>query len=197
MTWQLVTAANLVIAAAYLTISFIILRGLTTSGQLRNNRLGLATGLIFLTCAVHHGSHSVHMLVPTFGIDDAQAMAMREAWHWPTLVWDIFGAGVALFYLSLRSSYGGLLATTSMFEDLKARERQAFEINDNIVQGLARVKWALETERRGDADRAADETLEQAQRMITDLLVTHNGDKPIAPGDLRRVTAVGGAAEPA
>jgi hypothetical protein len=44
---QIVTAENVVIAAAYLGISYTILSGLTRMDQLRTNRLGTATGLIF------------------------------------------------------------------------------------------------------------------------------------------------------
>ena len=95
---------------------------------MRQNRLGLATGLIFFTCAVHHGTHAIHMLLPSLGIDDAQALALRDAWHWQTAGWDLFSLGVGLFYLSLRGSYASVLRGAQMFEDLKARERQAVEI---------------------------------------------------------------------
>ena len=56
--------ANLVIAAAYLGITFAILRPLFATDQWRTNRLGTATTAIFFTCAVHHGAHAIHMLVP-------------------------------------------------------------------------------------------------------------------------------------
>jgi hypothetical protein len=52
-TWQIVTAANLVVAAAYVPISYIILSGMIRTGQLGSNKLGLATGLSFFTYAVH------------------------------------------------------------------------------------------------------------------------------------------------
>ena len=190
-TWQVVTAANLFVAAAYAAISFIVIRGLAKTRQLRSNPLGLATGLIFLTCAVHHGSHSLHMLLPSLGVQDAHALAMREAWHWPSAGWDIFSALVAIFYLSLREKYAGLLATAGMFEDMRARERQALEINDNIVQGLARVKWALETRRDGEAQTAADRTLAEAQKMVTDLLMAQSPDGVLQAGRLRRATPAG------
>ncbi len=195
MTWQIVTAANLVVALAYFAIAFFVIRGLARSGQLQSNPLGLATGLIFVTCAVHHGSHSVHMLLPAIGIDDAQALAMREAWHWPSATWDILSAGVAIFYLSLRGHYASVLGSASMFDDLRARERQALEINDNIVQGLTRVKWALEAKQDDEALRAADETLAEAQRMVTDLLMAESDDDALHAGRLRRAVPAGAAAQ--
>ena len=48
--------------------------------------------------------------------------------------------------------------------------REAVELNDSVVQGLAAAKWALEA---GRADRALEivaETLEASQQMVSDLL---------------------------
>ncbi|HVL93098.1 MAG TPA: hypothetical protein VM264_07115, partial [Acidimicrobiales bacterium] len=69
--WQLGTAANLVVAATYLLITAAIVRPLVREKQLRANPLGTATALIFFTCAVHHGSLGIHMLLPYLGAEDA------------------------------------------------------------------------------------------------------------------------------
>jgi len=66
--WQLDIAANLVVAVAYVAIAGAILVPLVREGQLRSNRLGAATAAIFLTCAVHHGSHAAHLVLPVFGL---------------------------------------------------------------------------------------------------------------------------------
>jgi hypothetical protein len=70
--------------------------------------------------------------------------------------------------------------------EIRSDQRQALEINDNIVQGLARVKWALEAQRLQDAQKAADETLAEAQKMVTDLLVADSPDGALQAGRLRR-----------
>ncbi|CAO5238127.1 hybrid sensor histidine kinase/response regulator [Frankia sp. AgKG'84/4] len=62
--WQVSAVANAVIMAAYMAISIAIGRALWRSGQWRKNRLGLATTAIFFTCGVHHGWHTVHLLLP-------------------------------------------------------------------------------------------------------------------------------------
>lgn len=186
MTWQLVTIANLVVAAAYFAISYTITSGLLKTGQLASNRLGLATGLIFLTCGVHHGAHSVHMLLPSFGIQDTNALELRAAWHWPNVVWDFFTAGVGLYYLSLRGSYASVLRGAAMFEDMKVRQRQALEINDNIVQGLAVAKYAMDQGADAKSREAIEETLEKARGIITQLLGEGHGEGGLQPGDLRR-----------
>jgi hypothetical protein len=187
MTWQIATAANLGIAAAYLAISTIIFRGLVQTGQLSRNRLGLATGLIFFTCGIGHGVHGVHMLLPLLGIADGQALALRESWHWETAAWDVFSLGVGMYYLSLRGSYASVLRGAQMFEDLKARERQAVEINDNIVQGLTVAKYAMESGRDEQSRRAVSEALRNAQDIISGLLIEADHGS-IEPGRLRRDT---------
>ena len=69
MSWQVGMVANAVIAIAYFLITLAIVVPLTRSNQLRSNPLGAATAAIFFTCAVHHGTHSAHMLLPSFGIE--------------------------------------------------------------------------------------------------------------------------------
>jgi hypothetical protein len=188
VTWQIVTLANLVTAAAYLVICWLITSGLVRTGQLRTNRLGAATALIFLTCAVHHGAHAVQMLLPSFGVDQQHGLALREGWGWQTAAWDVFAAVVGLWYLSLRGSYASVLRGAQMFEDLRVRERQALEINDNIVQGLTVAKYALTMGADEQSRQAIEETLRRARTIITDLLGEPGGATGIGPGDLRRET---------
>ena len=197
MTWQISAAANAVIGIAYLIIAYIIIGGLVRTRQLTTNKLGLATGLIFLTCGVHHSGHSFHMLVPLFGIHDQQAINLRNSWHWPAVGWDIVGAAVALYYLSLRGSYASVLRGAQLFEDMKVRERQALEINDNIVQGLSVAKYALDQGEDGKSQAAVEETLKKARSIITELLGEEDSEVALGPGELRRhrpATVAGGDA---
>lgn len=73
MTWQIVAAFSAVIGAAYLVISWLIARGLWATRQAGPNVLGVATAAIFFTCGVHHGSHALHLIGPTFGFEQAKA----------------------------------------------------------------------------------------------------------------------------
>jgi hypothetical protein len=190
MLWQTITAANVAIAIAYFCISWIIFSGLRATEQLGTNKLATATALIFFSCAVHHGSHAVHMLLPSFGVHDPKALALRGAWHWQTAGWDIFGAAVAVYYLSLRGSYASVLRGAQMFEDFKVRERQALEINDNIVQGLAVARMALESGDDLESKIAIEDTLRRSQALISDLLGQADTEA-LGPGDLRRASAAG------
>ena len=188
MTWWMVgAAANTVIALAYLGIAYVIFRGLGRT-QWRSNPLACATGAIFLTCAIHHGSHPLHMLLPYVGIGEQTGVAMRTAFDtWHGAGWDLVGAAVALWYWTLRERFPALVRGAALFEDLKQRQRQALEINDNIVQGLAVVKYSLDS---GDLERArqtAEVTLASSRRIISDLLGEREGGHGLFhPGDLVR-----------
>lgn len=170
MSWQVGMVANAVIALAYFLITLAIVVPLARSHQLRTNPLGAATAAIFFTCAVHHGTHSVHMLLPSFGIDDPDGLAMREAWGWPLSAWDVVGAAVAAYYWTLRRNYGSLMQGAKLFEDLRARERQALELNDSVLQGLVVAKMALDLDQPERAQQALTTSIDSASRMITELL---------------------------
>jgi signal transduction histidine kinase len=192
MTWQIGLVANSLIAVAYLGICAAIALPLARSGQLRTNPLGAATSAIFLTCALHHGAHSVHMLLPTFGLDDTQGLAMRTAWGWPLALWDIVGAIVATYYWTLRRHYGSLMQGAQLFQDLRQREQQALELNDAVLQGLVVAKMALDLEQPRKANEALSASIESASRIITELLGSSHASLDL----LRSVpAAAGGPAE--
>lgn len=185
--WHFGAAMNTVVLVAYLAISFHILKGVFRSGGLRSNPLALATGLIFFTCAVHHGSHPVHMLLPYLGLEEHTGIPMREAFDdWHTSAFDLFTAAVALWYWRLRNRFPALVRGSALFEDLRERERQALEINDNVVQHLAVAKLAAELGKHDEAHEALTRGLASSRSIITELLgdrATHGG---VSPGDLRR-----------
>ena len=168
--WQPAMVANGVIAVAYFLIFGAIILPLVRGRQLRKNPLGAATAAIFLTCAVHHGVHAVHMLMPAFGLDLQQGNAMRSAWSWQLAVWDVVGAVVATYYWSLRRTYGSLMQGAQLFEDMKRREEQALEINDTILQGIVVARMALDLGDRDRAMAALDSSISSASHLVTDLL---------------------------
>ena len=172
MSWQIAMVCNTGIAVAYLLICLAIVVPLAKSNQLRSNPLGAATAAIFLTCAVHHGSHAVHMLLPSLGIDDDQGLAMRSAWGWPLTVWDCVGLVVALYYWTLRRNYSSLMRGAQLFEDLRKREQQALELNDSVLQGLVVAKMALDLNDTAKANAALTTSIESASRIITNLIGT-------------------------
>jgi len=81
----------------------------------------------------------------------------------------------------------GETAKRELFE-MRARQRQAIEINDTIVQGLTVARWSFDL---GDVDaaRAAVESTVEAGRLLVDRMLSAAGR--IEPGDLRRDRPVG------
>ena len=184
--WQAGVAENLIVAVAYLLIAGAIIVPLIRTGQLRSNQLGTATAAIFFTCAVHHGSHSINMLLPIFGVDDRVGHALRAAFDWHTVAWDFVTAAVGVYYWTLRRTYGALMRGASLFEDLKEKQRQALEINDNIVQGLVVAETALAFDQQDLSKEALAATLVSARQIISDLLGESDTETRLGPGDLRR-----------
>ena len=171
MWWTIASIANALVAVAYLLIALAIVRPLLQARQLRTNRLGAATAAIFFTCAVHHGAHTLHMVVlPWLGLAESQGLAMRATYSFPSATWDVVSAAVGIYYWTLRRTYGSLMEGAKLFEDMQQRERQALELNDNVLQGLVVAKLALDLGERDKAYRAVDTAIASASGMITELL---------------------------
>jgi hypothetical protein len=185
--WTIGLVANAVIGACYFAISAAIVVPLVRSGQLVKNPLGAATAAIFLTCAVHHSVHSVHMLMPAFDVDLVRGTAMRDAWSWQLAMWDVISAVVALWYWSLRRTYSSLMQGAQLFEDMRKREQQALELNDNVLQGLVVAKLALDLDDRDKAMEALSASIGSASHIITDLIGPEG--RPLSAGLLRSTPA--------
>jgi hypothetical protein len=173
MWWQIGLWANLIVALAYLAIAYAIVRPLIETGQLRSNALGAATAAIFFTCAVHHGGHTVHMLLPYAGVEKARGLDLRASYDWEAAGWDIVTAAVGVYYWTLRRTYGSLMRGAQLFEDMRQREAQALELNDNVLQGLVVAKMSLDLDQREKAVAALETAIGAASHMITDLLGNH------------------------
>jgi hypothetical protein len=187
--WQVAAAANFVLLASYVAIALAILRPLVQERQLLTNRLGTATAAIFLTCAIHHGMHTAHMVLPAFGVGVRTGVAVREAFSsWHSVAWDVLTASVGLYYWTLRRTYGPLMRGAKLFEDLKERQLRALEINDNIVQGLYVAQTALALDEREMSEEALRGTLAAARKIISDLLGERDTVRQLGPGELVRQT---------
>ncbi|MCW2847641.1 MAG: hypothetical protein JWR90_1615 [Marmoricola sp.] len=173
--WMLGAVCNAVIATAYSMIVFAIVRPLVKSGQLRTNPMGAATAAIFLTCAVHHGAHVVHMLMPYAGLDQTKGLAMRTAWGPELALWDLVGAAVGVYYWTLRGGFGPSDAGPQLFTDQHEREQRALELNDAVLQGMVVARLALDLGERRRGLSALDGSIDAASRMITELIGDDRG----------------------
>ena len=184
--WQLGFTVNAVILTTYLIISASILVPLVRTQQLLTNRLGVATGVIFFTCGIGHGLHATHLIGPSLGFDEVAGAAARESFELHLSLWDGITACVGVYYVTLRNTYGSLMRGAAMFEDLKEKQRQALEINDNIVQGLVVAETALALDQRERSQAALEATLVSARQIISDLLGEAGSEARLGAGDLRR-----------
>jgi hypothetical protein len=166
---------NAVIAAAYFMIVSAIARPLVRSRQLRSNAMGAATAAIFLTCAVHHGAHVVHMLMPYAGVDIVQGNGMRAAWGPELALWDLLGAAVAAYYWTLRGGFGPSDQSPQLFKDQHEREQRALELNDAVLQGMVVARMAFDLGERRRGLSALDGSIDAASRMITELIGDDRG----------------------
>ncbi|WP_375423543.1 response regulator [uncultured Friedmanniella sp.] len=142
MWWQLEVVANSVISVAYLVIAALITIPLYRLHQVRSNKLGTATAMIFFSCSVGHGLHAISpFVVHTPAMPGMSGMVGMSTW-WSAL-WHTFTAGVAVYYLTLRKFYGRLLNTAPMFDDLLEKQRLA-DLEKLETEVLARAEAEAE-----------------------------------------------------
>ena len=188
MGWGLALTANAVVAVAYLAIATVITTALLRSGQLRSNPLAAATAAIFVTCAVHHGSHAVHMALPWFGVGTDRGLAMRASYDLTMAAWDVVSAAVGVYYWTLRRSYAPIMRGAQLFDDVRQREQQALELNDNVLQGLVVARLALDLGHHDKARQALESSIGSASAIISELLESDR--RLTSAGLLRRSPAL-------
>lgn len=103
----------------------------------------------------------------------------------------ISAACCAVVVLDRRAFRRALAARTEpTLEELRARQRQALDLHDNVVQGLVMAKLSLQLGETDAGMAALDRTLRSAQAFVTQLLAEEDVvDLRQAP--LRRSTAAG------
>ncbi len=120
-------------------------------------------------------------------IETDQGLALRTAFSgWYTVIGDVVSAWVGIYYWTMRRTYGSLMRGAKLFEDMKERQRQALEINDNIVQGLFVAQTALALDEREMSEEALRSTLDSARQIISDLLGGSGTQLDLGPGQLVR-----------
>ncbi|HEX8345326.1 MAG TPA: PAS domain S-box protein [Actinoplanes sp.] len=149
MPEQIYLLGNAVITAAYAAIMVAIVVPVARAGQLRSNKLAMATALIFFSCAVGHGLHAIASFrVLTHASAVPHDPAAHAGASWSSSLWDLFTAGVGLYYWSLRRGYGVLLGKGAMYidpggqrrlDEADARERAARDAAENHRAVLAAV----------------------------------------------------------
>jgi hypothetical protein len=184
MWWQLGLAMNAITAVAFLAVAWVLLVNAVKTHHVRNNPLGVATVILYITCGGGHVVHTLQLLDVPLGYASAAGIAIQAEYEHNPHMWiiDILTAIAGVSYWLMRRRFPALVSGAAVFEDLRERQRRALEINDNVVQGLVRAKLALDMKHEGEGDAAVAETLGRARHIITDLL----GKDEVEMGSLRR-----------
>ncbi|WP_307831255.1 PAS domain S-box protein [Nucisporomicrobium flavum] len=152
---QVFLLANMVITVAYAAITTAIVVPVARAGQLRTNKLAVATSMIFFSCAVGHALHGV-MAYGTL-IENAamgHPASSTAGWSWASAGWDMLTAAVGVYYWTLRRGYGVLLGKGAIYVD---------------PWGQSRLDQAAERER-------AARDVAEAQRATLATVVEHSDD---------------------
>lgn len=73
----------------------------------------------------------------------------------------------------------------------RSRQKQAIEVNDNVVQALVDARWALAAKDTDGVSRMLKRALEGSVQIIRDGLKELKDGKPLKPGDFMREEASG------
>jgi hypothetical protein len=190
MIWQLVTAGNLLTALTYTAIAGGMGLSLYRTGQFSpgKNPLGVALTVVLAIVALRSAWTAGQMLLPLVGAEHPAALARRDSYTAWSVPLPFIAAAAGAVYLWLRQRAGDEPGPASPYPDQALRRRRALEINDNIVQGLIGARELQALGHDEAAQLALQRTLEQAQRMMGELL-EDSGRGEIRPGDLRRTLA--------
>jgi hypothetical protein len=120
--WWLSATLKGLVAVSYLAVSAAIMMPLARLGQLRRNRLGTATGAIFLTGAIGHGLHAAHPVLSYLELAHAGRAPPGEGLAWHDVLWDALTAAMGIFYWTLRRTYTPLVRGPAMSDDLATRQ---------------------------------------------------------------------------
>jgi hypothetical protein len=195
--WMVTAAANAVMVFIYGLIAISMIRAIIDGRQLRSNPLLTATAAIFVACTLGHGAHMAHSLAATAAIwgegGDASAAIRAVFGDVRLVVWDGITALVAIYFFTLRSRFAVVYRGAAFCEDMAKREADALEMHDNIVQGLAQAKMALDLGRREEGYAAIESTLDASRRIMTSMLGAEGTELALGPGDIRRQAPAGGA----
>jgi hypothetical protein len=128
------------------------------------------------------------MALPWFGIGTERGLAMRASYDVTMATWDVVTAAVGVYYWSLRRSYAPMMRGAKLFDDVRQREQQALELNDNVLQGLVVARLALDLGQHDKAREALERSIVSAGAIISDLLEADR--RPTSAGLLRSSPAL-------
>ncbi|TAK30110.1 MAG: GAF domain-containing protein [Chloroflexota bacterium] len=172
---EVIALINAAIAFCFVAISGLIFVGLWKERQAGFNPLGVATALIFFTCASGHGVHAGHYLLST-------GMYVQSDHLWNQAVADSLTLIPAIYYLALRRRYGLVIRGPHALLDF-ARRLDLAEALRSIGEDIAAQTDLDDVLRRVTrharsllgADYAAVVTTDASGKLCCQSMGIHNG----------------------
>lgn len=212
--WLAASAANLVMMVTFVAIAIPLWRAIYEGNQLFSNPLLTGFALIFSTCAVSHGLHFEHTLIPNYHavLHALPFMGGPAAYNYtvnfglwsrvamtdPTLLAvDVVTASLGIWYFLLRKRQSRFFEGAELAEDLEMREREAQAMHDDIVEEVSQALLLIDTGQEEEARERIGEVTAEAQAIVDDLLEAATLSE-IEAGDLVQEggSQAGGAAPP-
>ncbi|MFC7528724.1 PAS domain S-box protein [Actinoplanes sp. GCM10030250] len=162
MPEQLFLVGNLGTMVTYAAIAVAVAVPVARAGQLRSNKLAVATALIFLTSAATHG---LHTFLAVRNLDQAEH-SVPMIWVWVLAVLNVVCFLTGLYYWTLRRRYGVLVNAGAIYTDPLA-ERRLAEAHAHKQEADAR-----ELEARATLEAVAEHTDDAIVGLTMDGLVT-------------------------
>lgn len=192
--WILASITNGVMVFTFFAIAAYLWKAIYDGGQLTANPLLTGMALIFTTCAIGHGMHVEHTILPYyapfFGLGDAQEAVAFGTWaqtsmaHPLLILVDIVTAGLAIWYFTTRRLQAELFEGAELSEDLRERELEARRMHDSIVQSTSEALLLLQMGDEEGATEALDASLQESKEIV-DTFLSEGRAVRIEPGDLK------------
>lgn len=141
--WPLGLAFNAIIGMSYFAIAWSLLTAVDRNDTWRTNPLGVATGAIFLTCAMGHAFHTLHLMEP-----GAVGEASRFGYDGHMLYADAATATVGVWYWTLRRKFPSFTRRGSPYDRSVDQEFVRWLIAE-VIEPLEASIEVEESDRRG------------------------------------------------
>ena len=137
--WQLSMVANGVIGVASMVMVALIVARLVRLGQLRTNRLAVATLIVFGVLGLQRLFQVSYQVVNLLGDDATFADRQRNVW-WLAL-WQVLIALVAVYLFAHGKAYGRLLIQAFLFDSFAQKQRvEALEEKQRLNEARAEAE---------------------------------------------------------
>lgn len=198
--WMVASVANLVMMVTFTAIAIPLWTAIYEGDQLLSNPLLTGFALIFSSCALGHGLHFEHTLIPNYhailhGLPFMGGPAAynytvnfglwsRVAMSNPTLLAvDVVTAGLGIWYFLLRKRQSRFFEGAELAEDLEIREREVHAMHDEIIEDVSEALLLVDVGREEEARETIAETTAEAQAIVDNLLEAAT-PSDVEPGDL-------------